>query len=70
MQQLGGTLLGTLAATIVASGRGDAGMARELLHTGDVGAGIEQLADERAAQVMRREVVDAGALTEELQDAA
>ena len=34
---------------------------------GDVGAGVEQLADERAAQVVRREVVDAGALTEEPQ---
>ena len=42
-------------------------MADELLDGTDVGAGIEQLADKRAAQVVRGEAGDAGLVGEKVQ---
>ena len=54
LQQLGSLALGFFGPAIVPLGR-YAGVPSELLHTGNIGAGVEQLADERAAQVVGRE---------------
>jgi hypothetical protein len=55
VQKLGGALFGGLLAPVVA-GRGvDLGTPGELLDCAEIGAGIEQVADEHAPQVVRRE---------------
>jgi hypothetical protein len=49
-QELGCALLGRLAVAIVAAGGLDLGMAGQLLDGTEVGRGIEQIADEGAAE--------------------
>ena len=53
VQHFGGAPLGVLGAAVVASGGDHVGVPGELLHAGNVGAGIKQLADEAAPQVVR-----------------
>ena len=55
VQQLGGLALGFFRSPVIALGGGHVGVSGELLHAGNIGAGVEQLADEGAAQVMGRE---------------
>jgi len=57
---LGGALLGGLAAPIVARRGLDLGVPGELLDGAEVGAGVEQIADERPSQVMWRKGCHAG----------
>jgi hypothetical protein len=55
VKQRRGALLGPLTATIIAGGRVYRRVAGELLRDRDVGAGVEQVTDEGAAKVVRRE---------------
>lgn len=60
MQDGGSTLLGDLAATVVAGGSLDLGVAGQLLDGAQVNARVQQIGDERAAQVVGREGRDLG----------
>ncbi len=53
VQELRGALLGGLAPTIVACGGLDLGMAGELLDSTEIGARVQQIADEGSPQVVR-----------------
>ncbi len=48
-------MLSTLATPIVTAGRCWIGMAGHFLHCDDIGPGIQQVTDEGAAKVVRRE---------------
>jgi len=54
VEQLGGLLLGLLAASVVARGCDDLRVPGHPLHGGDVGAGIEEVGDEAAAEIVGR----------------
>jgi len=58
VQQSGGAPLAVFAASIVARRRGGVGVADEALHQRKVGSTIQQVRDERAAEVVRREIGD------------
>jgi len=60
VDERGGFLLGALAAAVVPLRRLHLGMAGELLDGANVGAGVEQIADEAAAEIVRREHLDLG----------
>ena len=55
VEEFCGLALGALAAAVVSGGGLDAGVPGHLLDGGDVGAGVEQVADEGAPQVMGAE---------------
>src|SRR5205807_2525088 len=55
VQELGGALLGGLAAAVVAGGSLDLGMPGELLDCAEVCARVQQIADECPTQVVWRE---------------
>lgn len=55
VQRSGGLALRAFATAVVAGGGGHRGMPGELLHRGDVGAEVEQVADPRTPAVVRGE---------------
>jgi hypothetical protein len=63
-----GLLFSTFAAAVIASGGVGVGVPHELLHGGNVGAGVEQIASEGTTEVVRTEGFDAGGLRSFLQD--
>src|SRR5215211_4833591 len=58
VQERHGLAFGRLAAPVVARRGLDVGVAGQPLHGGQVGAGVEQQADERAPQIVGGEVGD------------
>ena len=60
MQQVDSLALGLLAAAVIAGCRRDVGVAGQLLHSDDIRAGVQQVADERAPEVMGRKPLDSG----------
>src|SRR5437763_11613325 len=57
-EELGRAALGLLAPPIIATGRGDVRVAGERRDGRDVGAGVEQVADERPPQIVRAKARD------------
>jgi len=53
VQLADGLLFGTLAAAVVAGSGVGIGVTHELLHRGDVGAGIDQITGKGATEVVR-----------------
>ena len=60
MQKLGRFALCNLASAIIARGGERRAVAHQLLHSGQIGAGIEKIAGKGAAKVMWREVCNTG----------
>ncbi len=58
MQQFSGLLLAGFAAPVIGGCRRHIGVPGQLLHGGDVGAGVQQVRDEAAAQIVRRQMGD------------
>ena len=69
-EALGSLALDGFATPIIALGGGDIGMPRQSLHSGDIGAGIEQVADVGPTQVVWAEALDASFLGPPPQDPA
>jgi hypothetical protein len=60
VQQLGRLALFALAAAVIPLRRGHLGVPREALHRRDIGAGLQEVADVGAAEIVGRESSDAG----------
>ena len=63
MEALGGLVFGGFAAAVVGGGGVGVGVASEALDGADVGAGVEQVADVGAAEIVRAKGRDLGLLT-------